>query len=372
MPVTIRCPAAELPPGDYRVRFTVSNEKDPNEYASADLTLRIQPALDLRLDPAEQSGVDTGVFEVQVRNLGAAEQVVWLDASDAEGACRYDFTPAPAVKLSPDAARPERVQLTIRPGTPLQLREARAYVFTVTARLSNAAGVVLQACQGHWTQTPPAPPSVPSVQLTLDPRKQHAAKKGSFALQLVNGDQLPLTVHLDASDPGQQCQYTFEAQEVALGGGEQRLVWLTVQPQRERADTKRMTCTFTVTVSTTETPRRPLAEATGTWTPRGRLSWLPWAIVAFLVLASVPMGLLVQALVHQAQYAEGTQNGGIYWSVGMFWAAVALAIWTAARDIRARHPGKAMGTRTTKKRPSWPSPVPGKPSKRLRQWRGRP
>ncbi len=225
--------------GHYNVRIHATSRENPAERTTVDFDLEVValPALELSLRPQRQSGTTEGIFNVQARNRGNANLTVQLEATDPEEGCRYTFNP-PQLVLPPGQER--LVQLKVQPKVPLVGEQAKSYLFTVTARPAEDPAMARQV-QGEWIQAPP------TFDLTLRPQKQSGVAEGTFTVQVSNLGHADLTVQLEAMDPEEGCQYSFNPPRLVVPVAQERVAQLRVRPKNPLPGVTARTFTFTVT-----------------------------------------------------------------------------------------------------------------------------
>jgi len=225
--------------GHYNVRIHATSRENPVERTTVDFDLEVValPALELSLRPQRQSGTTEGIFNVQARNRGNANLTVQLEATDPEEGCRYTFNP-PQLVLPPGQER--LVQLKVQPKVPLVGEQAKSYLFTVTARPAEDPAMARQV-QGEWIQAPP------TFDLTLRPQKQSGVAEGTFTVQVSNLGHADLTVQLEAMDPEEGCQYSFNPPRLVVPVAQERVAQLRVRPKNPLPGVTARTFTFTVT-----------------------------------------------------------------------------------------------------------------------------
>jgi uncharacterized membrane protein len=231
----------------YNVRIQATSRENAVERTTIDFDLEVValPALELALRPQKQSGVSEGTFNLQVRNQGNADLTVHLEATDPEEGCLYTFKPSRLV-LSP--GQEQLVQLKAQPKVPLVGKQAKSYLFTVTARPAEDPGMARQV-QGEWVQAPP------TFELTLRPQRQSGVSAGTFTVQVSNLGHADLTVQLEATDPEEGCRYAFNPPRVVVPVAQERLAQLKVRPRAPLPGVTAKTFTVTVTARPTGAPR---------------------------------------------------------------------------------------------------------------------
>ncbi len=219
-------------------------------------------AYELALHPGRQRGAAKGVYNLQISNRCNANLVFQLEASDPEAACQYSFgEQAPAIGPGLEKI----VTVTVRPKAPLRGETARTHYFTVTSRVSGAAGASRQVL-GEWEQIPPA------YELQLAAVQQHGGTTGEFRLTLKNQSDLPLTVQLSAVDPAKECRFTLEPASLRLLEGGEASALLKIHSSTRLQKDEQRAYTFTVTAQPSEAPAI-LRQVQGEWTQVGGGAW---------------------------------------------------------------------------------------------------
>ena len=247
--------------------------------------VQITPTFEASIRPQRQNGTTKGAFVVRISNRSAADLQVELEATDPEDACRYTFQPA---QLVVRAGQEGGAQLSVQPRMALPGETEKPHLFTVTARLMEAASMTRQV-QGQWVQV------APTFELGLQPAKQSGRDSGSFGVRVINHTVADLEVALEAADAEAKCEYTIEPPRVSLSGSQERTVRLTVRPKRGLRSQESQSYPFTVTARPAGAPR-VTRQVQGEWVqmPRLRSLWMPalfliagW-VIAWLLFA-VPL-----------------------------------------------------------------------------------
>jgi uncharacterized membrane protein len=208
--------------GRYPVSVCIASQDAPHQVARVrgTLTVRAYYQFDLELRPQKGTGISKGDYGLRLDNQGNANLTVELEAVDSEDGCRYAFDPPQAV-VPPGQDRV--VPLQVRPKAPLPGGVERGYLFTVTARPTEAPEQVRTA-QGQWVQIAPA------YQASLRPQRQSGTEKGVFQVRIANQSVADLDVQLEAADPEDACTYAFESSQLSVPAGQERAAQLELRP----------------------------------------------------------------------------------------------------------------------------------------------
>jgi serine/threonine protein kinase/P pilus assembly chaperone PapD len=237
---------------------------------------QLAPAFALELAPARQGSILGSAYTVQLTNQSDTPLDIQLEAADGEAACLF-ILEQPQVRLPPGERRSAR--LTVRPRAPLPGESARAHVFTVRARATDAPAVVREA-QGEWQQLPP------DFRVGIRPSRVAGRVRGPFTVTVTNESDVALTMKLEATDAEGACRFVFDPPQVVVAGGQQATVSL-VATSRERPQGKEaLIRSITVAAYAAEAPR-VLRQAQAEWEqlPGGRGVWaaLPMNVMALAV-----------------------------------------------------------------------------------------
>lgn len=144
-------PGPEARAGRYDVRIQVTSQENPAERTTVPLELVVagQVTLELALHPQQQSGLNEGLFTIQVSNPGNRDLTIQLAATDPEEGCVYLFNPPQFVL---PAGQSRVAQMLVRPRVKLPSTQAKVFPFTVTARPVEDAKLARQV-QGQWQKT---------------------------------------------------------------------------------------------------------------------------------------------------------------------------------------------------------------------------
>ena len=123
-------PGGEHPAGDYpfRVRVTPHGAPDAFSEVGGVLTVAGVSAFDARVSPQQAQG-RRETYKVTLRNTGTERVSLWIEGSDPEGMCRFDYPPPP--NLEPGEERVLPVRVGVRRNR--FVGSARAYDFTLRA-----------------------------------------------------------------------------------------------------------------------------------------------------------------------------------------------------------------------------------------------
>ncbi|MBN1955256.1 MAG: hypothetical protein JW900_09435, partial [Anaerolineae bacterium] len=149
----------------------------------------------------------------------------------------------------------DQLVLTFRPpeGAPAGRYEVPVVVASLdSASESTTVTLVLEVVAEH------------ALELALRPQRQTGVSEGLFRVQLKNAGNADLTVHFEATDPDEGCQYAFDPPQVVVAAGQEAQVQLTVRSKRALGSEQPRTFLFTVTARPLEAARL-VRQVSGEW-----------------------------------------------------------------------------------------------------------
>ncbi len=103
-------PGGEHPAGDYPFRVRVTPHGAPDAFSEVGGVLSVAgvSAFDARVSPQQAQGRRES-YKVTLRNTGTERVSLWIEGSDPEGACRFDYPPPPNLEPGEERVLPVRV-----------------------------------------------------------------------------------------------------------------------------------------------------------------------------------------------------------------------------------------------------------------------
>lgn len=194
---------------------------------------RVEPGRDVAVSlSVANRGETPDRFEVEVQGLDGE----WV------------ALPFPTFTLAPGEVRTQKV--LIKPPRAAESR-AGSYPFVIKARS-------LETGQASEVQAVLEVEPFRMISAEIEPKRATAGffrKEANFAVRLFNLGNTDENVQLFASDPDDDCAYTFDADRVHLAPGQQTEVKLTVQPSRFPLVGSTQLFGFTVSARSLDDPR---------------------------------------------------------------------------------------------------------------------
>ena len=103
-------PGAQHPAGEYSFRIRVTPHGAPDAFAEVGGTLSVAgtSAFDARVAPLQAQGRRER-YKVTLRNTGTTPVSLWIEGSDPEGVCRFDYPPPPNLDPGDEQVLPVKV-----------------------------------------------------------------------------------------------------------------------------------------------------------------------------------------------------------------------------------------------------------------------
>jgi serine/threonine protein kinase len=242
--------------GIHPIKFRVASQDAPDQVVLLDATLDIGAFyhLDLNIRPQKARGLKEGTFTLEFRNLGNADLTLQPNAEDPEAGCQYLFAP-PDINLP--AGQDRLTHLKVKPIKVVEGLASRSFPFIVTVRTEEKADLIRQV-QGEWIQV------LPSFEMSLQPQTSQDLREGIYSVQLKNRSEVDFTIQLEAQDAAQGCTFSFEASNVHISAGEERLVRLNVLPNSPNPGPQSTNFPFTIIGQVLEVPTIS-RQAQGIW-----------------------------------------------------------------------------------------------------------
>lgn len=210
---------------------------------------------------------------VQIQNTGANVDQFQIEVNDLDA--EWYTAPAGALPLFPQ----ERGMLDLQVHPPKGATRAGSYPFSITVSSRADPSVTMQV---PLTLTVP---KVTALDVDMSPRKV-IGRVGRYRLLVRNLGNADVALEFDATDPEEECNYTFRPEDLEIGPGERATVQLQVKARRSGLVGERKQYDFQVKVkSGADQPK--LVQGQLVHTPRLRTRRPIVRLVTLVLLISV-------------------------------------------------------------------------------------
>jgi hypothetical protein len=230
----------------YLLKIKILSQVSQDEFVEGQIELEILPyyKFTANLRPQKYRGLKSGIFTIEISNLGNAETTFKLDASDPEDICNFEFDPIPATI---QAGSEGQISLRIDSKIPFSGDTPKNHPFVIKA-YQEGAPEITQEMHGEWER------AYPTLEMRLQPPRKRSVDSGTFQVLLHNLSHEELNVQLEASDLEESCNFNFDMPQPIIPAMQERSVRMMVNPDTGLTTQEAITHTFRVTANFISAP----------------------------------------------------------------------------------------------------------------------